>query len=210
MATYVHPNGTIITTDSTLSGSTGPTDPSHREPEPEDAASTAEVIVDEDTQSRTVWVGNIPSNIVGQSGSAVLNINANKHISSLFAEFGVVSQSTVRVKAGATKSWALVTFANGASAARAVAEGMTVLDAEYEELDLRIEPFDMTGHLQKSDETSGYLALLAKTHSKTLAPDNEGTDTLWLGGIPAGLIAGDDEVANQVVQLHAYLSRRKH
>jgi hypothetical protein len=38
-------------------------------------------------------------------GGQVLNINANKNISSLFSKFGTVKHSTVRVKPGENKSW---------------------------------------------------------------------------------------------------------
>ena len=69
----------------------------------------------------TVWVGGIPLNLVGGESSitSVLNINANKSISSLFSQFGAVKHSTVRVKPGENKSWALITFEDSAAAQRA-------------------------------------------------------------------------------------------
>ena len=66
--------------------------------------------MDDGLTSRTVWVGGIPSNIVQGSSDAVLDINANKHVKSLMSTFGPVVSSTVRVKPGVNKSWALVTF----------------------------------------------------------------------------------------------------
>ena len=105
-----HPNGTVIMTDAPLVENAGdvtvaaPALAEAEAPEPEPAG------MDDDLKRRTVWVGGIPSNIVQGSPNAVLNINANKHVKSLMSTFGPVASSTVRVKPGVCKSWALVTF----------------------------------------------------------------------------------------------------
>ena len=103
-----HRDATVTMTDAPAvehmdDGSVGPP-PMGAEPEPQAAG------MDDDLQNRTVWVGGIPSNIVQGSSNAVLNINANKHVASLMSMFGPVVSSTVRVKPGVCKSWALVTF----------------------------------------------------------------------------------------------------
>ena len=81
-----------------------------------------------------------PSNLVGGDSalSSVLNINANRNITSLFSQFGKVKHSTVRVKAGENKSWALITFEDVASAKACHDEGITVMDANHEEIQLRV------------------------------------------------------------------------
>ena len=87
--------------------------------EEEMAMETGEPEPQEDvTPTERLWVGGIPSNLVGgdQALSSVLNINANRNITSLFSQFGKVKHSTVRVKAGENKSWALITFEDIASA----------------------------------------------------------------------------------------------
>ena len=78
-------------------------------------------------------------------------------------------------------------------------EGITVLDADYEELELRVEHLDLKSNLAKSAETSGYLALLASTHHRTLDP-LDAPDTLWIGGIPEQLVGGSDEEAVAAVR----------
>jgi hypothetical protein len=92
------------------------------------------------TPTERLWVGGIPSNLVGGDSAAasVLNINANRNITSLFSQFGKVKHSTVRVKAGDNKSWALITFEDIASAKACYDEGIAVLDAKYEEIQLRV------------------------------------------------------------------------
>ena len=92
------------------------------------------------TPTERLWVGGIPSNLVGgdSASSSVLNINANRNITSLFSQFGKVKHSTVRVKAGDNKSWALITFEDIASAKACHDEGIAVLDANYEEIQLRV------------------------------------------------------------------------
>jgi RNA recognition motif-containing protein len=109
--------------------------------EEEMAMETGEPEPQEDvTPTERLWVGGIPSNLVGgdQALSSVLNINANRNITSLFSQFGKVKHSTVRVKAGENKSWALITFEDIASAKACYEEGITVLDAKYEEIKLRV------------------------------------------------------------------------
>jgi RNA recognition motif-containing protein len=109
--------------------------------EVEMAMETGEPEPQEDvTPTERLWVGGIPSNLVGgdQALSSVLNINANRNITSLFSQFGKVKHSTVRVKAGENKSWALITFEDIASAKACYEEGITVLDAKYEEIKLRV------------------------------------------------------------------------
>ena len=102
-----HPNGTVIMTDAPLVEVAGPVvvtgAADGAEPEPEGE-------MDGDLKDRTVWVGGIPGNIVGNAESAILNINANKNVKSLMTTFGPVTHSTVRGKPGVNKSWALVTF----------------------------------------------------------------------------------------------------
>lgn len=92
------------------------------------------------TPTERLWVGGIPSNLVGGDSalSSVLNINANRNITSLFSQFGKVKHSTVRVKAGDNKSWALITFEDIASAKACHDEAIAVLDAKYEEIQLRV------------------------------------------------------------------------
>jgi RNA recognition motif-containing protein len=94
----------------------------------------------EEAPTERLWVGSIPANLVGgdQALSSVLNINANRNITSLFSQFGKVKHSTVRVKGGENKSWALITFEDIASAKACYAEGISVLDAKYEEIKLRV------------------------------------------------------------------------
>jgi RNA recognition motif-containing protein len=109
--------------------------------EEEMAMETGEPEPQEDvTPTERLWVGGIPSNLVGgdQALSSVLNINANRNITSLFSQFGKVKHSTVRVKAGENKSGALITFEDIASAKACYEEGITVLDAKYEEIKLRV------------------------------------------------------------------------
>ena len=109
--------------------------------EEEMAMETGEPEPQEDvTPTERLWVGGIPSNLVGgdQALSSVLNINANRNITSLFSQFGKVKHSTVRVKAGENKSWALITFEDIASAKACYEEGITVLDEKYEEIKLRV------------------------------------------------------------------------
>ena len=105
-----HVEGTTIMTDAPavvhMDDESVRPPPMGAEPEPEAAG------MGDDLQNRTVWVGGIPSNIVQGSSNAVLNINANKHVASLMSMFGPVVSSTVRVKPGVCKSWALVTFEN--------------------------------------------------------------------------------------------------
>jgi hypothetical protein len=103
---FAHPNGTVIMTDAPVVEVSGPVVTEAAEPEPEAAG------MDVDIKNRTVWVGGIPSNIVGSAEAAILNINANKNVKSLMTTFGPVVSSTVRVKPGVNKSWALVTFEN--------------------------------------------------------------------------------------------------
>lgn len=102
METVQHPNGTVIMSDAPVVEVTGPAVMGGAEPEPEG--------MDGEIKDRTVWVGGIPGNIVGSAESAFLNINANKNVKSLMTTFGPVTNSTVRVKPGVNKSWALVTF----------------------------------------------------------------------------------------------------
>ena len=131
----------------------------------------------------------IPANLAG-STETVLNINANKNIASLFMDFGEVVHSTVRVKTGLNKSWALVTFADREGAERAVAAGIEVMDVECEELTLKVELIDVAGHLQQSRETQGYLSLLAKTHQGSLKMSD--LDTVWVGGLPAEFLGASE------------------
>lgn len=77
---------------------------------------------EEETPTDTLWVGRIPVNLVGGDMASILNINANKNISSLFSQFGKVKHSTVRIKNGENKSWALITFEDVESATRAKQE----------------------------------------------------------------------------------------
>eukprot|EP01052_Picozoa_sp_SAG31_P015287 SAG31_NODE_979_length_10600_cov_13.736025_2_plen_91_part_00 len=72
----------------------------------------------------TVWAGGIPLNLVGGEAAlkSVLNLDANTSVTSLFEQFGEVRHSTVRVKPGLNKSWALVTFKDVESAKRCIAE----------------------------------------------------------------------------------------
>ena len=106
----------------------------------------------DETPTERLWVGSIPSNLVGGDAalSSVLNINANRNITSLFSQFGKVKHSTVRVKSGENKSWALITFEDIASAKACYDEGITVLDAKYEEIKLRVSYGASQPHCSKS------------------------------------------------------------
>lgn len=94
----------------------------------------------DEAPTERLWVGSIPSNLVGGESrlASVLNINANQNITSLFSKFGKVKHSTVRVKSGENKSWALISFEDIASAKACHDEGITVLDSKYEEIKLRV------------------------------------------------------------------------
>ena len=100
----------------------------------------------------------------GQGASdGILNINANRNITSLFSEFGEISNSTVRVKPGANKSWALVTFKTAEAAAGCLEAGVTVMGAEYEQLALTVQAVDVEGELAKKGESAGYLQVTGHT-----------------------------------------------
>jgi hypothetical protein len=145
--------------------------------------------VEEELKRRTVWAGGIPNNMVGGqvrmaslvqctasmtslhirlhldlggqgASDGILNINANRNITSLFSEFGEISNSTVRVKPGANKSWALVTFKTAEAAADCLEAGVTVMGAEYEQLALTVQAVDVEGELAKKGESSGYLQVM--------------------------------------------------
>ena len=57
---------------------------------------------------------------------------------------------------GENKSWALITFDDVASAQRAKDEGVAVLDAAYEEVQLRVQFSDVEGQLKRN--TGGFLS----------------------------------------------------
>ena len=200
METLEHPNGTTVHTDAPAVEVVGEV---VRTPSTDDGAGAAGAqpepappldprFGDADSMARTVWVGGIPANLVG-STETVLNINANKNIASLFMDFGEVVHSTVRVKTGLNKSWALVTFADREGAERAVVAGIEVMDVECEELTLKVELIDVAGHLQQSRETQGYLSLLAKTHQGSLKMSD--LDTVWVGGLPAEFLGASEETS---------------
>ena len=60
------------------------------------------------------------------------------------------------------------------------------MDAECEELTLKVERVNVEEHLERSKATQGYLALLAKTHTGAL--DEAPPDTIWVGGIPESIL----------------------
>lgn len=67
-----------------------------------DSGGAPEPSLEAEIPTDTLWVGRIPVNLVGGDSAmtSMLNINANKNISSLFSQFGKVKHSTVRVKPG--------------------------------------------------------------------------------------------------------------
>ena len=99
-------------------------------------------------KSRTIWAGGIPNKMVGDpAAETVLFIDAIRNITSLFSEFGEIDNSTVRVKSGTNKSWALVTFQTAEAATECCATGVCVLDENFEELLLKVEPVVVEGQL---------------------------------------------------------------
>lgn len=142
----------------------------------------------------TVWAGGIPLNLVGGESAlkSVLNLDANTSVASLFEQFGDVRHSTVRVKPGNNKSWALITFKEIASAEKCIDEGITIMDEGYEEIQLRLSYSDVEGQLQKNP--TGALAKMAKKHEADLAPPE--SDTAWIGGIPNNMAEGELDSVN--------------
>ena len=144
------------------------------------------------TPTDQLWVGSIPLNLVGGEATlaSVLNINANKSVTSLFSQFGKVKHSTVRVKAGVNKSWALITYEDIASAIACYNEGITVMDEKYEEIKLRVSYADVEGQLKKN--SSGVLAQLSQKHEEDLlAQVDDETTAVWVGGLPRECVTGE-------------------
>jgi hypothetical protein len=79
-----------------------------------------------------------------------------------------------------------------------------VLGADCEEQELIVQPADVASHLSSSseaaDDTQGYLALLAKTHSRNVGSVPEAPDTLWVGGIPEEMVSGTDSEAEAAIR----------
>lgn len=67
------------------------------------------------------------------------------------------------------------------------------MDAECEELTLKVERVSVEEHLERSKATQGYLALLAKTH--TGAIEEVPQDTIWVGGLPESILGETPEAA---------------
>ena len=97
------------------------------------------------------------------------------------------------MKPGVNKSWALVTFKDIENSQRCLQEGITVMDANYEEIQLRLSYSDVEGQLQKNP--TGTLAKMASKHAADLAPPE--SDTAWIGGIPDGFCRGDIDEVNK-------------
>lgn len=149
-------------------------------------------------KSRTIWAGGIPNKMVGDpAAETVLFIDANRNITSLFSEFGEIDNSTVRVKPGTNKSWALVTFQTAEAATECCATGVCVLDENFEELVLKVEPVVVEGQLK--GEAAGHLLLLAKQHKMELPVEEQPSETLWLGGLPEELLGSNDKEATVFV-----------
>jgi hypothetical protein len=67
------------------------------------------------------------------------------------------------------------------------------MDADCEELTLKVEGVNVEEHLEQSKATQGYLSLLAKTHTTGLDPTP--ADTIWVGGLPAVFLGEAPEAA---------------
>jgi hypothetical protein len=63
-----------------------------------------------------------------------------------------------------------------------------VLDAGYEEVQLRVEYSDVEGQLKRNG--TGYLSQVSRTHSEVVSGDTEG-DTVWVGAIPRHCVIGE-------------------
>ena len=74
-----------------------------------------------------------------------------------------------------------------------VGQGIEIMDAECEELTLKVERVSVEEHLERSKATQGYLALLAKTH--TGAIEEVPQDTIWVGGLPESILGETPEAA---------------
>lgn len=105
----------------------------------------------------TVWVGGLPGSLLGEAPDAA--------VQELCGRFGDVVTVTVRTKPGENKSWALVTYADPASAELAVQAGMCVpVEGAAEPVELRVEVADVEAELQKG--STGYLAHMASRHEE--------------------------------------------
>ncbi len=110
-----------------------------------------------DTPIDTVWVGGLPELMLGDSPEAA--------VQELCARFGDIVTCTVRTKPGENKSWALVTYADPASAQLAVQAGLCVpIEGVEEPVELRVQVADVEAELQKG--TTGYLAHMATRHEE--------------------------------------------
>ena len=97
------------------------------------------------------------------------------------------------MKPGVNKSWALVTFKDIENSQRCLQEGITVMDVNYDEIQLRLSYSDVAGQLLKNP--TGTLAKMASKHAADLAPPE--SDTAWIGGIPDGFCKGDIDEVNK-------------
>jgi hypothetical protein len=108
--------------------------PPEPEPEPEPESEPTP-----ENQQGMVWVGGLPESLTAEAS-----------LRSVFERFGPVTSVTVRVKEGASKSWALVSFAETISAEAALAtdlrDGVNVPVATP----LRVERADVGGQLKRS------------------------------------------------------------
>ena len=115
-----------------------------------------------------VWIGRLPRAcvdvVVGEAGSEEGALRSS--ITDQLNEYGEVLSITVRVKEGENKSWALVTFALAADAAKALAGGLRVR-AGGEERQLTLKPEDVERELSKVG--SGALERTATAHKKSSA-----------------------------------------
>ena len=57
-------------------------------------------------------------------------------------------------------------------------QGITVMDTNYEEINLRVEFSDVEGQLARN--TTGRLAQVSQTHSEVVSGDGEGDDLYGL------------------------------
>lgn len=109
------------------------------------------------TPQDTIWVGGLPESLLATGADAA--------VQELCSRFGNIVTCTVRIKPGENKSWALVTYADPASAELAVQAGICVpVDGAEEPVELRVHVADVEAELQKG--STGYLAHMATRHEE--------------------------------------------